>query len=390
VGGPAVSARTVAPTPTRRPAVAIAVTVATVAALAATLAACGGEGGARDEGGAAAGALLDSARRDSTRRDSTRRVDSATLARSERVGCPARGTAGDTAVRVHPVNRGTHGMIARTRWLASPDGCALLVMEDPVAVEAEPVSNGGLLVSERGARPVVIAIDSVWDVAIDGTWSTLALGRGWILRAGEQDTVPPAQWTALARTTGVDARTLAAGAFDASGMAYARGVALTYVRAIGDGGEAVTMSQFVGPDGWRVRWRGDTLFVGGAPKTVQDDAEPTRWAMYPPGVADPMMIPAAFAPRPPRWADGPLIELGVTPADSVLAATRLLPLGGGAIARSEAGRIVLARPDRPARPVGSGALLAGTLGGRFLVAVRQRPRPRPIDPALELVVYEVP
>jgi hypothetical protein len=39
--------------------------------------------------------------------------------------------------------------------------------------------------------------------------------------------------------------------------------------------------------------------------------------------------------------------------------------------------------------IGPGALLAATLGGRFLLAIAPTRAPREHDPKLELVVYEV-
>jgi hypothetical protein len=304
-------------------------------------------------------------------------------------GCPAtrdRAPSASAAIRAIPVNRGTHGMMARTRWLASPDGCAILVVEDPVAVEAEPVPNGALLVSERGAEPVVIAIDSAWDIAVDSAWTKVAIGRGWILSAGESDTVPRAKWEALSRATGVDARALEAQSFNGSGMAYARGVALAYVRPLGD---ATAKPRPIGPGGWRVRWRHDTLFVGDAPATAQDYAEPTRWSMHVAPDFGPVAIPTSFAPPPERWAEGPTIDFGVE-QDTAAAGERRIELAGGRVAVSRGGALSLLAPGQPARAVGPGTLLAATLGGRFILALRPTPKPREFDPKLQLVVYEVP
>jgi hypothetical protein len=304
-------------------------------------------------------------------------------------GCPAtrdRAADASAAVRAIPVNRGTHGMIARTRWIASPDGCAILVVEDPVAVEAEPVPNGALLVSERGAEPVVIAVDSAWDVAVDSAWTTLAIGRGWLLSAGERDTVPRAKWEALSRATGVEARALEAQSFNGSGMAYARGVALAYVRPLGD---AAARPRGIGAGGWRVRWRHDTLFVGDAPATAQDYAEPTRWTMHVAPQFAPVVIPAGFAPPPERWAEGPTIDLGME-RDTASGSERRIELAAGRAAVSRGGQLSIISPGQPPRVVGPGTLLAATLGGRFIVALRPAPKPREFDPKLQLVVYEVP
>ena len=305
-------------------------------------------------------------------------------------GCAAsnapRTGGGDTAVRAIPVNRGTHGMNARTRWVASPDGCAILVVEDPASIEADPLPNGALLVSEREVRPVVIAIDGAWDVAPDPAWRTLAIGRGWLLVGSGRDTILPARWQALARETGRSAQELEANAFNASGMGYARGVALTYVQPIAEG----AAPRAIAFGGWRVRWRGDSLFVGAPPAGgSQDHVEPSQWTMHTAPDWGSVTVPEGYAPPPERWATGPDIQLGVEP-DSTLGALRVLELANGRLAQSRGGQIHLLAAQEPPRLVGPGALLAATLGGRFIVAVRPTPVVREGEPKLQLVVYEVP
>ena len=304
-------------------------------------------------------------------------------------GCAAsnapRASGADTAVRAIPVNRGTHGMSARTRWVASPDGCAILVVEDPASIEADPLPNGALLVSEREARPVVIPIDGAWDVAPDPAWRNLAVGRGWLLMGRGEETIAPAQWQALARETGRTVPELQANAFEGSGMGYARGVALTYLQPIAEGAAARPIAF----GGWRVRWRGDSLFVGGAPTQVQDGAEPSMWTMHMAPDWRSVTVPEGYAPPPDRWATGPDIQLGVE-TDSTLGALRVLELANGRMAQSRGGQVYVLSAQAPPRTVGPGALLAATLGGRFIVAIRPTPAPREIDPKLQLVVYEVP
>src|SRR3546814_8142642 len=54
-------------------------------------------------------------------------------------------------------------MTGTVRWLHSPDGSALLVVEDWNSAENEPFYDGFLLASEITGRTV--QVDSVWDVA---------------------------------------------------------------------------------------------------------------------------------------------------------------------------------------------------------------------------------
>jgi hypothetical protein len=100
-------------------------------------------------------------------------------------------------------------------------------------------------------------------------------------------------------------------------------------------------------------------------------------------------VPAGYAPAAQRWAEGPEIQLGVE-QDSIFDKMRVLELAKGRTAQSGSGQIALLSADAPPRVVGPGALLAATLGGRFILAIRPTPKPREIDPKLELVVYEVP
>ncbi|HVE78391.1 MAG TPA: hypothetical protein VNA89_06000, partial [Gemmatimonadaceae bacterium] len=95
------------------------------------------------------------------------------------------------------VARGTHGMIALTRWTFSPDRCAILVVEDPAAVEAEALPDGFVYASERDT--MALQVDGVWDVAPAPDWRRLAYGEGTVVSAGERDSLSAAQWDSLAR-----------------------------------------------------------------------------------------------------------------------------------------------------------------------------------------------
>src|SRR5689334_1506987 len=66
------------------------------------------------------------------------------------------------AATVTPVNTGTHGMSARVRWTLSSDRRAVLVEEDPRAIENDPVPNGFVFAREDAG---LIQRDSVWDAA---------------------------------------------------------------------------------------------------------------------------------------------------------------------------------------------------------------------------------
>ncbi|HEX4936688.1 MAG TPA: hypothetical protein VFV33_26080, partial [Gemmatimonadaceae bacterium] len=61
------------------------------------------------------------------------------------------------------MHTGPHGMAAQVRWTLSPDRRAIIVVEDPVGVEAEPVPDGFLYGSETTGA--VVQLNGVWDVA---------------------------------------------------------------------------------------------------------------------------------------------------------------------------------------------------------------------------------
>lgn len=341
----------------------------------------------------------DAARRaDSARADSADSAGSAELARTApEPSCGATGAAGDTGVRVLPVNRGTHGMSARVKWLVSPDGCSLLVEEDPTAVEAEMVPNGALLVSERPGSVDVVAVDTVWDVAPSPDWTRLAYGRAYVLQGAEQDTIPPARWRALARTTGMSAAALERESFAASGMSYARAVTIAYVRELAlpsaaRGDSATTgrapgaaPARRVGFGGWRVAWRGDTAFFGTMPKGDQDTSPATRWRALAGGADSLVEIPADRAPAALPWQEGPTLDIGV-PIDLKQSKAIALPRGS---VEGRGGTIHLRRANGTERVVGPGVPLAATAGGRFVVALAPNEGAKEFEPKARLVVYEV-
>jgi hypothetical protein len=302
---------------------------------------------------------------------------------------------------VHLVNTGPHGMAATTRWLLSPDQRSLIVVEDAVGVEAEPVPDGVLFASEHTGA--VVQVNGVWDVTPSPDWSRIAWGRAFVFRSGEADSIPRAEWERFLGwlpedvtepTIAAMLRRASAYTFPVSGMSYAKAIALTQVLDVAQltaGRLAVVEAPAVRLEGWRVRWTpgGDTLAIGAAPRMVQDDADASRWTYVrtrPPrtyrdsaGVA-----PASRRFAPPAWVTGPTIDVSIA-VD--MNAERHVP-SLAATVHSAGGRIVVER--RGARTeVGPGAALAATRDGRFIAALRPKRGAGEFDHKYELVVYEL-
>lgn len=288
------------------------------------------------------------------------------------------------------VNRGTRGMSSRVRWLLSPDSAALLVVDDPVGVENDPVPDGVLHASERTGR--VWRMDSVWTAAPSPDWRHVAVGRAVFLPGGRAQRIEPAQWraaaTALARIAGphpaLAADSLRARAFSASGMSVAEGAAATFVADVGADVAEAPM-RFVTAGGWRVRWScdGAELLVGDRPARALDDAPAA-------GERRVRVAGSGTASAPPAgslaWVAGPSLEVGA-PA-SLVPATTLHARGRTVVARG--GRILVRDQAGAERDVGPGHPLAVTRGGRFILAIAPRSPARSHEPPDEAVVYRVP
>jgi hypothetical protein len=282
------------------------------------------------------------------------------------------------------VNTGPAGMAARVRWMLSPDEDAILAVEDPAGVEAEALPNGIVFASER--RGVMLQIDGVWDAMPSPDWSRLAIGRAFILRGAEHDSIPTAEWTRLegwlpqdvaAPSMGELRTMLRPHLFPASGMAYMFGIGLAQIvdlERYEPGRVAVVEAPTVALDGWRVRWssRGDTLAAGAAPTMVQDDANASRWSLVP---ARPTHY-ASVKPRvttdssrlvTPRWIEGPTLDISI-PID--LREAKTIRTNAGASVESRDGLIRLVSREGASRTIGPGVPLAATASGRFILALR--------------------
>ncbi|MFL5521308.1 MAG: hypothetical protein ACJ8B6_10250 [Gemmatimonadales bacterium] len=292
------------------------------------------------------------------------------------------------------VNRATRGMTSRVRWMLAPDSSALLVMDDPAAVENDAIPNGLLFATERTGR--VFRMDSVWSAAPSPDWRRLAIGRGVVLSGGEAQTIPPESWGApaarLRAIAGAEpalvAESLRAHAFPVSGMAVVEGAAVTLVADVEHGAPTAPI-EFVALDGWRVRWScdGADILVGGQPGRVQDDAPSATERRVSSAGGDTTSAPVAAAPE---WIDGPTLDIS---APATLPAPHPLAVRGRVI-EHRAGRIVVrerpaGRPD-VVRDVGPGVALAATRGGHFILAVAPRTDRRPHESPERAIVYRVP
>jgi hypothetical protein len=292
------------------------------------------------------------------------------------------------------VNRTTRGMTSRVRWILAPDSSALVVMDDPAAVENDAIPNGLLFATERTGR--VFRMDSVWSAAPSPDWRRLAIGRGVVLSGGRSQSIPAALWSApaarLRAVAGAEpalvAESLRAHSFPVSGMAVVEGAAVTLVADVEHGAPTAPI-EFVALDGWRVRWScdGADILVGGRPARVQDDAPSADERRVSSTGAATTSAPAADAPR---WIDGPTLDISVPAA---IAPRQPIVVRGRVIEQRD-GRIVVrerpaAGPD-VARDVGPGVALAATRGGHFILAVAPRTDRRPHESPEHAVVYRVP
>lgn len=349
---------------------------------------CGGAGSGRVGGDSARGAPPDN--HDTL----TTLPDSHPSAAADTVPLPSR-------VIVHEVNTGAHGMAAQVRWTLSPDERAILVVEDPVGVEAEPVPDGFLFGNERTGA--VVQLDGVWDVAPSPDWSRLAWGRAFVFRSGESETIPAREWERFfgwlpedvaAPTTDAMRRRAEPFTFPASGMSYARAMGLAQVLEVGSlaaGKVAVIEAPTLRLEGWRVRWNasGDSVAVGSAPQTVQDDARATRWTLVAArgGTSwreslPPMGASAGLVEL--RWTEGPVIDVSI---EIDMNAGRRAK-STGTIVTSANGRIAAVRGGHTI-PVGPGAVLAATRDGRFIAALAPNAAAKEYDHKVRVVVYEL-
>jgi hypothetical protein len=287
----------------------------------------------------------------------------------------------DSAAPVEPrvaalvrVNEQTRGMFAVARWALSPDRSSIIVMDDPAAVEAEPVPNAFFVGSERPLR--YVRRDSVWDAAPSPDWRRVAFGRAHFLRGNREDTLPTAQWEVFANRIGMPLEEVQLGRFHASGMGVAFGFARPGVLELETGADRI----FAVAGGWRVRWTrdGSRLVAGRAPNSAQDFAQPTEWIALDPRDGTPRgdAPPASQLAEVP-WVEGPTIDVSVQ-----LDTTRkAIPIEDGGV--ESRGGWIRAR----GRFIGPGMLLAATRSGRFIAALVPDPAAKEYEAKEYLAVY---
>jgi hypothetical protein len=306
------------------------------------------------------------------------------------------------AVSATRVNQGTYGLRSRVKWVLSPDSSGILVMVDPVGVENEPVPNAFFFGSE--ARNFQGRMDNVWDVAPAPDWRSIAFSRAFFASGGGGDTIPPAEWLALARRTGLDTGTVIQGSFASSGMSNSRAIAQPGVIRIPDDIRAPNASDAAAPRsfpiarGWQVRWTvdGSTIALGNNPAKAADDENSESWAALDAKTgAFHGTLPAGTQLVVPRWVNGPVLDMS-TPVD--MSGSRPIQVTAGKRTFSiESQRgVITARETSPgvnasAAPftIGSGKALVATRQGRFIVALAPRRNAVANEVPVEAVVYTV-
>jgi len=277
---------------------------------------------------------------------------------------------------VSAVNRGPHGMAAVTRWAFSSDRRAMLVVEDPTAVEAEPVADGFVFASEGGET--LLQRDGVWDVSPSPDWRRLAIGVAYVIQGRERPSTP--------RRTGLPADSVRKGAFESSGMSIAYGLAqpAVYDLAIAaDSGAGYQPLMLPMAGGWRVGWSsdGDALLVGTNPRRAGDDEASPAWIAV--DLRGRRLALEGASPAPVAWTEGPTLDSGVPvdfeSAHEIAAGARGIASGAGWI------RVRAGGQDRI---IGPGTALAATAGGRFVAALVPNVGRREGEQPARLVVYD--
>ncbi len=272
------------------------------------------------------------------------------------------------------VNAQTQGMFSVARWAMSPDRNAIIVMDDPAAVEAEPVPNGFFVGTERPLR--YVRRDSVWDAAPSPDWRRVAFGRAHFLRGNREDTLPTAQWDAFATRIGMSLEDVEAGRFHASGMGVAFGFARPAILELETGADRI----FPIGSGWRVRWTrdGSRLIAGRAPNSAQDFAQATEWIALDPRTGEPSgEVPPPHQRADVAWVEGPTVDISVQLDTS----RKAIPIEDGGV--ESRGGWIKAR----GRLIGPGMVLAATRSGRFIAALVPNPGAKEYEAKEYLAVY---
>ncbi|MFN2636474.1 MAG: hypothetical protein ABR585_05580 [Gemmatimonadaceae bacterium] len=301
-------------------------------------------------------------------------------------------------VTVTAVNHGAGGMREQVRWILSPDKRALLVVDDPVAIENDPIPNAFFFGDE--GHEFQIQMDSVWDVVPSPDWKSLAFARAFTIQtgpAGEINLLPE-----VSRRTGIDTATLRSGSFPTSGMVGMSGVAQPGVIRIPENPRQAGAADSAAPKmfpvarGWHVRWTtdGTALALGSNPAHGGDNEPSQTWSALDPSTgALHGSLPANTSLYEPSFTNGPTFELSApVPLDKSppISVNR----GGKTYSiESERGVITISETTAGApksqRVVGAGMALTATAGGRYIVAIAPRAKPEPHGMAVEPVVYTV-
>jgi len=303
---------------------------------------------------------------------------------------PPRPSRWPLAVRVTRVNSGTHGMTAHIRWVLSADRRAVLVVDDPSAVENEPLPNGFALATE-GAP--LIQRDSVWDVAPSPDWKQVAYSRAYTTAPSESDSLPPSEWHKLAGRVNLLESTVRKNVFPTSAMVVAYGAARPFLVDAASPTAGDTASDVGLPiaEGWRLAWTagGARLAIGAPSELINDDGIPARWRLVDPATGAPRGAgnPAALVSL--RWTEGPTLDVG-TPID--VRQRRAFRLTNGDVESEDGWIRVFARDGtrlRAPRIVGPGVALTTTATGEFIVAIAPDPNAKSYEPPNHLVLYQI-